>query len=335
MSTPTTCQTCSSTLPSPLPQSTHQPPCCNHPICLACTARNPRLREYVPCLKCGTGSSILSGGVSVEAGGTRDRARDREEVGGGGGGGGDLLFAMGDEDDDGLGPARIAGDLPPGYDEIDALPSLPPSQTPDSHVPPPHIASEPTKAEEEPMEIVEVTHLVSRGDTVMSVARKYAADPHDILEFNALPSTALTSNARILQTRKSIIISRRSVPSSSLPPLSYRDKQLEAAVNKAESENRRKERQIQRFRAVTKAAHPEIANAYLSVEQLEEGKDVDYGTGEALEGGGKKIPMPSEGNREARALDRFWEDEDWESNSGRAERKKVGKWKVVGSSLAK
>ncbi|TYJ56870.1 hypothetical protein B9479_002481 [Cryptococcus floricola] len=330
MSTPTTCQTCSSTLPSLLPQSTHLPPCCNHPICLACTARNPRLREYVPCLKCGTGSSTLSGGVSVEAGGRRDRARDRDELGGGGGG--DLLFAMGDEDDDGAG---IAGDLPPGYDEIDALPSLPPSQTPDPRAPPPHIAPEPTKTEEEPMEIVEVTHLVSRGDTVMSVARKYAADPHDILEFNALPSTALTSNARILQTRKSIIISRRSVPSSSLPPLSYRDKQLEAAVNKAESENRRKERQIQRFRAVTKAADPDIANAYLSVEQLEEDKDADYGTGEALEGGGKKAPMPSEGNREARALDRFWEDEEWESSSGGAERKKVGKWKVVGSSLAK
>ncbi|WVQ75265.1 hypothetical protein IAR50_004878 [Cryptococcus sp. DSM 104548] len=333
MSTFSTCQTCSSTLPSPLPEGTHLPSCCDHPICLACTARNPRLREYVPCLRCGTTNSDLSGGIASR--GQRNRAGDRDVLGRGG----DVLFTLGDEEDDGPDMSKINGDMPPGYDEIDALPPRLPSQTSELHVLPSHSPSAPlTKPEKEFLEVVEVTHLVSRGDTVMSVARKYAADPHDILEFNSLPPIALSSNPRILQTRKSIIISRRSVPSSSLPPLSHRDKQQETSVNRAESEDRRKERQIQRFRAITKSADPDIAHAYLSIEELAEGRDLlDHGSGEALEGSGsgKKAPMPSEGNREARALDRFWEDEEWESSSGRGERKKVGKWKVVGSSLAK
>lgn len=56
----TSCQTCSSDIPSLVypSSSKRQPqpyitPCCSTPICNSCLIRNPRLREYVPCLRCG------------------------------------------------------------------------------------------------------------------------------------------------------------------------------------------------------------------------------------------------------------------------------------------
>lgn len=49
--TPPHCQTCYTELPSQA--RPYLTPCCSTPICERCLSRNPRLREYDPCLRCG------------------------------------------------------------------------------------------------------------------------------------------------------------------------------------------------------------------------------------------------------------------------------------------
>lgn len=46
-----TCQTCYTELSST--RDVYLTPCCSSAICDRCLARNPRLREYNPCLRCG------------------------------------------------------------------------------------------------------------------------------------------------------------------------------------------------------------------------------------------------------------------------------------------
>ncbi|WVQ79477.1 hypothetical protein IAT38_001576 [Cryptococcus sp. DSM 104549] len=336
-STPT-CQTCSSNLPPTALTAAFLPPCCGTPICAACVERNPRLREYVPCLRCGDPRvGILSGGGrGIGAGGERRGTAGRDEVVGGGG---EVVFEIGDDDDEEV-------DAPPGYDVavVTGAGAGLESATPAGA----NGESQPlgaggdtieTATEEEELETVEVRHTIARGDTLLSIARKYAADPHDLLTLNSLPPTALSTHPRILQTRKSLIISRRRLPASSLPrPLPS------AAASAPEEADRDPERerakQLKRFQLLTKSTDSSVAKTYLSLEELREAglSPSEEGTGEALdpvggEGGGGKKAVPEEGNREERALDRFWRDEEWEEGAGGPERRRVGRWKVVGGGV--
>ncbi|EIW72310.1 hypothetical protein TREMEDRAFT_58474 [Tremella mesenterica DSM 1558] len=57
------CQTCSSELS---PTSNHYlTPCCSSPICTPCLIRHPRLKSYVPCLRCGPISTNVASSISI------------------------------------------------------------------------------------------------------------------------------------------------------------------------------------------------------------------------------------------------------------------------------
>lgn len=140
--------------------------------------------------------------------------------------------------------------------------------------------------------------------------------------------------------------------------------------NEEEIEERKRQRQEKRFQLLTKTTDPTIGRAYIGVEEIEEknlgsGLDMslnprhplEYSTGEALDrphhqsnsikhiageieseiGKSKKMVIPDEENREERALGRFWDDELWEAKNGTSldkERRKIGKWNVVGGDIA-
>ncbi|OXG87370.1 hypothetical protein C345_03145 [Cryptococcus neoformans A2-102-5] len=392
------CQTCSSTLlPSHL-ASTFSPTCCNSPICSRCLEKNPRLREYVPCLRCGDPRNAMSGGASSH--------QDRRERGG------EVVFDVADlEVDLDLGSDAHNGaeedeidalPPPPGYDEVvvgmehmdftrragapsmgkvgnnvgnrigGSGSSLEPSRR-ESFAHTKNIQDCPHIQEKANIntETVQVIHKIQRGDTLLSVARKYAADPHEIIYLNSLPPSALTSYPRILQTRKSLIVSQRSVPwipSSQSPP---EHMHIGKDGNEEETDERRRQRQEKRFQLLTKSTDPAIGRAYIGVEELEEKNlsssldtnanprhPLEYSTGESLVRPhpqfnpikhlagetenemekSKKMVVPEEGNREERALGRFWDDELWEAENGTSldkERRKIGKWNVVGGDIVR
>jgi hypothetical protein len=138
---------------------------------------------------------------------------------------------------------------------------------------------------------------------------------------NKLPPTALSTNPRILQTRKTIIISQRKLPTSQLNQITE--------TTPEEDKRRAEERAVKRFQLVTKTVDPGVGKAYLSI-QGDAPHPLESGSGEVLdkEGGVKK-----QGNlsKEDRAMEQWFEDDEWEGeNSNRLPKKKEGKWTSVG-----
>jgi hypothetical protein len=205
------CQTCSSEItPRSSPFIT---PCCSRPICEGCLGRNPRLREYIPCLQCGDQRATSSRSAqptrkSIQEAQARERERERErafvdrES--------QPIFELGDEEEYSLlgdsdhSSASGGGDgsrsPPPGY-EGDGLQSSGGAGATASRRSVSSIRSTGSQhdyqaqegrsihehsvernapsrhdGEEMEMELVEVRHAVQKGDTILSISRKYAAD---------------------------------------------------------------------------------------------------------------------------------------------------------------
>lgn len=124
------------------------------------------MREYDPCLRCGDVRST-SGSSKVRIGATstgdeESRRRDvQEQVN---------QFSIGDDEDDDDEENESEGvSRPPSYKEDNHFGDE------QSEVTDVNSGGAGKEAEVE-MEVVEITHPVGRGDTLMSVARKYAAD---------------------------------------------------------------------------------------------------------------------------------------------------------------
>ena len=173
----TLCLTCSSSLPPPTQYSAHGiyiTPCCVKPICRNCTTSNPRLREYDPCLRCG--DLVTSSGVARVERGIARRQREREER--------EDVFRIEDSDEE---VDAGDGDAPPGYDQVvrDALNRADGhgGDRDESGQDRDHLnggqvdkGDKAKNEKEQEMEIVEVRHPVSRNDTILAIARRYAAD---------------------------------------------------------------------------------------------------------------------------------------------------------------
>lgn len=182
------CLTCSSSLVGDLDM--YRTLCCDKPICTGCLRRNPRLKEYDPCLWCG--DLRTSAGLERLQRGQRnvEEARRRREN----------VFEIGDEDEDGE-DRRDDQDgnevEPPKYEDdreirdgrsddwglrshnIRILTSVvSPTITRGSASADSGVVDEHTDncSDTDRLEVVEVRHPVSKSDTLLSIARKYAAD---------------------------------------------------------------------------------------------------------------------------------------------------------------
>ncbi|KAK6909024.1 hypothetical protein I203_103034 [Kwoniella mangroviensis CBS 8507] len=336
------CQTCSSELPPNLFKQSFITPCCSTPICPSCINRNPRLKEYIPCLRCGDPrTSELKGGASISrpggsSGSRNDHGLARDIVENNGD---EVVFEIGDCDDDDEEEDDDA-DAPPGYEDINSQQYNDPNRNrqnirdstinedssesaldalkePTDTLPPDNSISTPAvipAADEGKYETVEVTHEIQRSDTLLSISRRYATDPHDLLSLNNLPYTALSTHPRILHTRKTLIISRRQIPSSKIPS----QPATSSSPFQEENEEREKSKQFKRFQLLTKNTDLGIANTYLNLSELEEslGDDpLESGSGETINGH-KKKQFANKENREQRALESFFEDDEWEKEHG-------------------
>jgi len=95
MSTPL-CLACASTLPEKGLDSNFLTPCCRRPICERCVDKNPRLKEYDPCLACLTGVEVAKSRKessrfdkkAYKTPETRDREREESQ------------FVLGDDDEE-------------------------------------------------------------------------------------------------------------------------------------------------------------------------------------------------------------------------------------------
>lgn len=157
--------------------------------------------------------------------------------------------------------------------------------------------------------------------------------PHELLELNNLPPTALSSNPRILQTRRTIIISRRRIPKSQLDRL---DALPATPLDPEEAKRREEERAVKRFQLVTKTIDPGVGKAYLSIQGEEQPHPLELGSGETMdEKRGNEHGKKVVGNltQEDRAVEQWFEDDEWEQKrvNGLA-KKKDGKWTTVGGS---
>ncbi|WRT69386.1 uncharacterized protein IL334_006370 [Kwoniella shivajii] len=351
------CQTCSSELPPHLFRQAFITPCCSSPICNGCISRNPRLKEYIPCLRCGDPRTVELKGAACRIGkerpivndnGSSNRINQREsEIIGGTG---EVVFEVG-EDEEEEEEEEEEGELPPNYEDIHPSQSKEIQVVETTHQIQPdregHISREGVEnihghvdedvdEDDEALETVEITHQIQRGDTLLSIARKYATDPHDLLTLNSLPPSALSTHPRILHTRKSIIINRRQIPLSKLPlsqrlnPITAEDE--DEKENQKDKEEREKQKQLKRFQLLTKNTDDQIANTYLSLSELDENKDISHftGSGETLDG--KKMII-DKSNREERALESFFEDDEWEKQV-KLDKRKQGKWKIIGNGSA-
>lgn len=258
-----------------------------------------------------------------------DENRDRGEV----------QFSIGDDEDDDDEPAGYDNGDPVAIDstvqggsQADSRKSTDDDTARAENIPNGE-SGEPAKAVEPPTELVEVKHKVARGDTLMSIARKYASDvsrlalptsrrsgnprdhlahgrclsittqsiragiratetrckltiqPHDLLKLNKLPSTALSTNPRILQTRRELVVSRRYICAQSASGTQSGASELELSggglageaanvgvevMSKAdaeEKERRQAERTLKRFQLLTKTEDPAVGRVYLALAQ--------------------------------------------------------------------
>ncbi|GMK54903.1 hypothetical protein CspeluHIS016_0114890 [Cutaneotrichosporon spelunceum] len=304
------CQTCQTCLSDLRGAPAFVPPCCGAPVCAGCVGANPRLATWVPCLRCGAAGKDPRdakepkdpAGIKVTrvAGRPRTTRKEEEEEKEG------QFVLVGDSDEETEGEdweGVAGGEGGEGKEEKD-----------------------------EP-EIVEITHVPRRGETLLSIARQYATDPHSILALNDLPHAALYANPRLIGTRPRLVISRRLINVKG------------ESADVMETEERRAQRAVARFQAVAKAEEG-VARAYLA---LHPGSPPGSGSSSASasatqrsgrEGQGPEVlfNFDDEKKREGQdaALEHYFDDEAWEAGApkpARGSRGRGGRWTVVGAVL--
>ena len=150
----------------------------------------------------------------------------------------------------------------------------------------------------------------------------------------------LSTQSHLLRTRRTLVISRRLVPRLSLPDNTlFTTDQLDnlqsdqsSSSTTDEEQHRQRQRAIKRFQLLTKTQDPSVGKAYLGLSELEEENALlDEGRDEHTGQSGKKVVKDQE-NREDRAVEAFYGDEEWEEQVGGLERHNGGsKWKTVGN----
>lgn len=168
------CQTCSSQLTPPALRLAFLPPCCLTPICAGCIAHNPRLTDYVPCLRCGD-LTTREGESKVIRGRRAQEWKEADKRGG------ETVFDFdGDEVDDlALDEAEQSHS---SSTDLDARASSDDAERVG------HRASsgELVEPNDEDIETVEITHPIARSDTLLNIARRYAADVSHTFGMNNL-----------------------------------------------------------------------------------------------------------------------------------------------------
>ncbi|RPD61112.1 hypothetical protein L227DRAFT_652880 [Lentinus tigrinus ALCF2SS1-6] len=165
-------------------------------------------------------------------------------------------------------------------------------------------------------------YFIRPEDTLIGLSLKLGVDGRVLCRLNNLPASTLRTTPHLLHTRSYLILP----PSASTPPLTATEQALD-------DERRARiavERAHTRFQSMTKETNRDVAKAYVALASLPDDDlpmtgdvkeyDKDKGLGE------RKTYMPEAGlgesSLEGRAVDRYFDDDEWEARE-RAEGRKV------------
>ncbi|KIM68434.1 hypothetical protein SCLCIDRAFT_1209248 [Scleroderma citrinum Foug A] len=289
------CLACSSSLP-PKAQNIFLTQCCTRPICPTCLSSNPRLGRYNPCLACLGGVDIVSSSSFV-------RRTQKDSVNIDGALRDDAMFVLGDdeEEDDGSSPADYAPSTepPPSYTAASTKPSLSHPSNSSPVTPSGGLLSDQDTNAIVSEDVVPSIYHLSRGDTLQGIALRFGVNRHELCRLNNLPPSTLSTTPHLLHTRTSI-----KLPSSArLPP---------GRPASSVTEYRRvRERAEKRLQLLTKEADWHVAKAYVAL--ADDPDEESWYAVKCKETGANMNLM----GLEARALDKYLEDEEWEKEQSR------------------
>ncbi|KAH7884530.1 hypothetical protein F5I97DRAFT_1812853 [Phlebopus sp. FC_14] len=295
------CLACSSSLP-PKVSDIFLTPCCVRPICPACLSSNPRLGRYNPCLSCLGGIEVIRASSS--------RNSDAQNMNIDGAVRDVDTFVLGDDDDgelDGLeAPLSIGdnslsmADPPPSYTSTPThtMPKLTSVSSEDATLD--HNARKENGSIDAPP-----LYYIKPGDTLRGIALRLGVNEHELCRLNNLPASTLSTTPHLLHTRTSLKLPLSACPQSNSTPASG-DRESEARRVR-----KRAEKQLQ---TLTKEVDWRVARAYVSLADDPE-EEVAHATKF------KELGLSSDRTSlSARAVDRYFEDEEWEEEQRRAGR---------------
>ncbi|CUA76042.1 hypothetical protein RSOLAG22IIIB_02049 [Rhizoctonia solani] len=272
------CLACSQELSAKSLDSCFRTPCCARYICERCLSKNARFRRYNPCLSC-------LGGVGLVQSTSGDRPTgDRPSVQHGRDNEAETFIIADSEDDEDSELSSKSKRIESGA--ADARPPTTPetsgfSEMPDRALP------------------QSSTYYIKPRDTVTGIALKHGIDPRQLCRLNKLPASTLTTTPHLLHTRTTLQLPPGSrAPSPPPPDLLER---LEA---------RAKERAGKAFQAITKETDWGVAQSYVAL--------LDTEDEEIKEGKRRMVDLSSRDGRQALAVDRYLDDNDWEEEQRKA-----------------
>ncbi|KAI6169129.1 hypothetical protein EDD17DRAFT_464276 [Pisolithus thermaeus] len=300
------CLACSSSLP-PKTQNVFLTPCCARPICAACLSSNPRLGRYNPCLSCLGGTAVVSASSSNRHLSPSLATSEKNTINVDGALRDNDMFVLGDDDEEDhnvehkpsadTGTSNIKSSSSRVIPDEPILHHTSNSQIPMESLPPIEQTSFSYEA-------VPPLYYLKRGDTLQGIALRLNLNGHELCRLNNLPMSTLTTTPHLLHTRTSI----------RLPPgARLQQRNALASVDPETQDRAARERAEKRLQVVAGEADWRVAKAYVALaddpeaDVLFDAKCKELGTD--VNGSGL----------EARALDMYLDDEEWEK-----EQRKVG-----------
>ncbi|KAJ3852322.1 hypothetical protein EV368DRAFT_74118 [Lentinula lateritia] len=303
------CLACSSSLPPRSHDSVFTTQCCQKPICYSCVSGNPRLARYNPCLAClgrveavglrrheGRQQPLLPPEIININGAVRDED----------------TFVLGeDEDDEDL---SGEGASPPPYPEHTSSKSSSPPAQADGPPTPQSISSAEITIKINPSNDNNSSqYYIRRGDTVHGIALRFGVDARELCRLNKLPPSTLSTTPHLLHTR-TVLILPASARLKDQNGYSLLSSPSDDAEERLRAVRRARERAEKHLQIVTKEVDWRVAKAYIALAEDEAVED--SGMQYDLE----KKELGTASNVELRALDMYFEDDEWEVRARRERR---------------
>ncbi|KAI0787914.1 hypothetical protein C8Q74DRAFT_1197093 [Fomes fomentarius] len=315
------CLACSASLPPKADSPTFYTTCCSRPICPKCISTNPRLTRYNPCLRCLAGVKAVNSqllGVSSGAKGNAPPTRTNihgsirdEDI---------FVLEDGDEDEDDLETDEGGQTLSTEATPTQVSPSLL-NDGNGAHDITDACQSDALKASEATPGLPS-KYFIRPDDTLLGISLRLRIDSRALCRLNNLPVSTIRTNPHLLHTRSFLILP----PSARAPP------PLTAAEQALDEERRARlaiERAETRFQAITKETDRDVAKAYVALAgmpDVDDTKECKKETANGLRKRRVRMPVDASGSGETgldeRAMDQYFDDDDWESRE-QAEGRKV------------
>ncbi|KAF8813300.1 hypothetical protein BYT27DRAFT_7158082 [Phlegmacium glaucopus] len=322
----TLCLACSSSLPpsktiNDASTTIYLTKCCHRPICPSCISSNPRLARYDPCLFCLGGVGLVGMNSPSSSQGQRfmdipkstdmninGEVRDQD------------TFVLGDDDEEeedekspeswgGDHDASISSPLPPldesivdpWKEEESPLQEAATILTPNSNF----LAAETKPAE--PDNTRPYKYYIKRSDTLQGISLRFGIDSHEICKMNNLSPSTIRMTPHLLHTRAFLILPPTIKPHPSLKPGSAEEKAREAKLVR--------ERAEKKVQILTKEVDWRVAKAYVALADDRDEQEDFQAKRKEIGGGGSNA-----GGLESLAIEKYLDDEEWETEERRAGR---------------